>query len=176
MPEELVKLIRCPIDTNCSECRKDLNFGVWAYFNAETNEAICVQCGTKKGWSSKDRVKNIIKAMELELDIKALRGMKKVETNALLLLRKEVKLYRLGERDLELEQQILKLMGTVQDYFKECGTSKEKEALDRVFEVIRETQTLQKEVREQVQSRTFLMQRQRKKLKKQGALLEGEIE
>lgn len=169
MPEEAIKLVRSPIDTHCGdpECKKPLAFGAWAYFNPDSQEAICPECGVKRGWSSKQRVLQLITALELREDVRALRKERKCEADALFLLKKTVNLHRLGERDLELEQQILKLMATVQDYLSHCGIAQEKEALQKVFATIQETQELQRELREVLHNRLFLFEKEETKLKTQ---------
>lgn len=163
-----VKLMRCPIDTHCgdSECGKPLPFGVWVYFNPQSNEAICPECAVKRGWSAKQRVKKLIEGLELREDIKALRKQRKIELDALTLLKEKIDVHRLAERDLELEKQIVELMATVQDYLRHCATPEEKDALNKVFETIRDTQKLQKKVREQVQNQLFLIERKETAQKK----------
>lgn len=169
MPEEAIKLVRSPIDTHCGDpdCKKPIVFGAWTYYNPESMEAICPECGVKRGWSSKQRVMQLITALELREDVKALRKERKREADALFLLKKTVNLHRLGERDLELEQQILKLTNTVQDYLRHCGIAQEKEALQKVFAMIQETQELQQEVRETLHNRLFLIEKEETKLKTQ---------
>jgi hypothetical protein len=171
-----IRLVRVPINTHCVDpnCKKSLSFGSWAYYYADSEEAVCPECGVKRGWSSKERVNQIIKELELREDIKALKKQRKIETDALYLVREKIDLHRLGERDLELEKQILKLTSTVEDYLRKCATSEEKEILQNVLRVIRETQDLQKEVREQVQSRLFLLERTEFRRKKKG-LIPSEI-
>jgi len=166
--EELgtVKLMRCPIDTQCGSCKEPLPFGAWAYYDSRSGEGICPECAVKRGWSPKERVKQLIKALELQEDIKALKEQRKIEIDALILLKKQIDLHRLGERDLELETKIIELMNTVDGYLKQCGTPKEKEALGKVFDVIRETQELQKEVRDRVQNRLFVLERKEAAIKK----------
>jgi len=160
-----VKLMRLPIDTHCAdkECEKTLPFGAWAYYNPEEMQAICIECGVKRGWSPKDRVNQLITRLELQEDIKTLRQQRKIEMDALYLLREKIDLHRLGERDVDLEQQIVDLMNLVKDYLQHCGSAPEKEALQKVFDAIRETQELQREVREQVENRLFLLDRREKK-------------
>lgn len=173
---ESVKLMRSPIDTQCGdpECKKPLPFGAWVYYNPQSGEAICPESAVKRGWTPKQRVKQLIKMLELREDIKALTKERKMEMDALILLRQKIDVHRLGEKDLELESQITKLMDTVQDYFRHCGTPKEKDALNKVFKVIRQTQELQKEVRDHVQSRLFLIKRKEtaEKKKRERALAE----
>lgn len=166
--EETVKLMRCPIDTQCGnhECKKDIPFGAWAYYDPRSGEAICPECAVKRGWTPKERVKQLIKALELREDVKALKEQRKIEADALILLKKQINLHRLGESDLELEKQIIALMNTVDSYLKQCGTPKEKEALDKVFDVIQETQELQKEVRTRIQNRLFVLKKKESTIKK----------
>jgi GTPase SAR1 family protein len=160
---KVVKLMRAPIDTHCS-CSHDIAFGAWCYYNWRTMEALCIECSVKKGWSPKDRVTQLITMLELREDVKALRNQKKIESDGLMLLREKVDLHRLGERDLELEGQITKLMSVVTDYLQHCASVPEKEGLERVFEVITETQKLQKEIRELIENRMFLLDRKANKL------------
>jgi len=168
MSEEVgtVKLMRCPIDTQCGSCREPLPFGAWAYYDPRSGEAVCPECAVKRGWTPKERIKQLIKTLEIREDLKVLKEQVKIETDALMLLRRQIDLHRLGERDLELETKIIEIMNTVDSYLKQCGTPKEKEALDKVFDVIRETQELQKEVREHVQNRLFMLERKEAASKK----------
>lgn len=170
---ESVKLMRCPIDTNCAnpKCPNDLPFGVWVYYNSKSSEALCIECGIKRGWMSKQRVKQLIRRRELQEDIKALGKQRKIEADTLVLLMEKIDLHRLGERDLDLEKQIVKLMKTVQDYLKHCGTPKEKEALDKVFDVIRQTQELQRDVRSHVQNELYRIERKDSRIKKKQPVL-----
>jgi len=156
---ETVKLIRCPIDTQCGGCGDSIPFGAWAYYDPRSGEAVCPECGVERGWTSKERIKQLIQGLEIRENLKVLKEQVKIETDALMLLKKQIDLHRLGERDLQLETQIIELMNTVDSYLKQCGTPKEKEALDKMFDVMRETQELQKEVREQVQNRLFVLER-----------------
>ena len=165
MGKEAVQLMRSPIDTNCAnaDCKVRLPFGAWVYYVPDTGEALCIECSEKRGWLSKQRVKQLIVAMQLREDIKALRQEVKVELDGLALLRQRVDLHRLGERDVQLEEQIVKLMATVDDYLKHCGLGDEKEALKKVFDVVREAQELQKQIREHLHDRFFVLDRKEKK-------------
>ncbi len=110
-----VKLMRLPIDAQCAdkECGKALPFGTWAYYNPEEMRAICPECGVKRGWSPKDRINQLITRLELQEDIKALRQQRKIEMDALYLLREKIDLHRFAERDAELEQEIISLMNSL---------------------------------------------------------------
>lgn len=166
-----VSLMRSPVDTVCGDpdCPKSLAFGTWVYYNAETQEAICIECAVKKGWTPKQRVNQLIRSLELREDIKALKRQRKIEMDALIMLKEKVDLHRLGERDGELEHRIMKTLDIVKDYLKTCGTEEEREALHKVFDVIRETQELQKEVREQVYRRLFLVEKKETRKQKKPA-------
>lgn len=93
-----IKLVRVPIDTHCADpsCKRTLPFGSWAYYHADSEIAVCPDCGVKRGWSSKERANEIIKKMELQEDIKALKKQRKIEADALFLLREKIDLHRLG--------------------------------------------------------------------------------
>jgi hypothetical protein len=166
MPQDegkVVKLMRCPIDTHCS-CGFEISFGAWCYYNQKTMEALCIECSVKRGWSPKDRVTQLVTLLELREDVKALRSQKKIESDGLMLLREKVDLHRLGERDLELEGQITKVLSVVTDYLQHCASVPEKEGLPKVFEVIKDTQNLQREIREFIENRMFLLDRKAKKI------------
>jgi len=161
---EAVKLMRCPIDTNCADCRDKLAFGVWVYYESQTGNALCIECAVKRGWTPKQRVNQLIEKLELQEDIKALRKQRKIETDALLLIKQETALYEGAKRGPELEANIVKLMQTVESYLKACGTPEEREALTNVFTTMRQAQELQKETRELIQGRLFLLEKRKKKL------------
>jgi len=173
MSEEMgtVKLMRSPIDTNCGSCKEPIPFGAWVYYNPQSGEAVCPECAVQREWTPKERITQIMRTLELREDLKVLKEQVKIETDALILLKKTINLHRLGERDLQLETQIVELITTVQSYLNQCGTPKEKEAFDKLIDVIRETQELQKEVREHVQNRLFMLEKQTTaRKKKQKAL------
>jgi len=161
---ETVKLMRSPIDTNCVGCGCKVAFGVWVYYESTTGNALCVECAVKKGWTPKERVNQLIQKLELQEDIKALTKQRKIESDALLLVKREHELHAMGKRDLELEGQITRLMATVEDYLKSCGSEGEKKALKNVFDEVRKAQELQKEVRDAIQNRLFLLERRKSKL------------
>jgi len=169
--EGVIKLMRSPIDTHCGDCEKELPFGIWVYYQTDSGDAVCVECGVKKGWTSKQRVNQIVTALELKEDIKALRKQSKIEADGLVMLKDKIDLYRLGERDPELEQQITKLISVVEDYLRQCASVPEKEGLSKVFKSIEECQGLQKEIRDQIESRLFLMDRRAAKKKKAQAAI-----
>jgi hypothetical protein len=165
MPEP-IRLIRLPIDTNCSDCKRPLSFGIYGYFNADSQDALCIGCGVKRGWCSKDRALNIVKKLELTQDLKALRDQAKIEADALLLVRQQIDLHRIGENDALLERQMLSLIDTANDYLHHVATEPEKEALKKLLDTIQDAQKLQQEIREQVQSRFFFLERLDQKRKR----------
>ncbi len=176
MPGEKVDLVRVPIDVACTDCGKKLPFGAWAYFNADSEQAICVECAARRGWASKDRVKDIIIKLELQEDIKALKKERQVWANALHLLKEQTDLHRLGERIIDLEKQATNLMGKVQSYFQKCAGPEEKKILQQVCEELREVSELQKEIREHLESRLFLLERKERKQKRKAPLMEETAE
>lgn len=167
MPDEgkAVKLMRSPNSTYCAnpECKRELPFGAWIYFSEETGDALCLSCGVNRGWTSKDRVTLIIGKLELKEDIKALKQEKQVYANTILMLKQQIDIYRLGERDIQLGVEISKLMKTVEDYLKNCGTTPEKEGFKKVFDAILECKDLQKEIREQIESRLLPLPKKAKR-------------
>ncbi len=166
MPGEKIDLVRVPVDVECTDCGKKLPFASWAYFNADSEQAICVECAAQRGWASKDRVKDLIAKLELQEDIKALKKERSVWANALLLLKEQTDLHRLGERIIELEMQATRLMGRVQNYMEKVATAEEKAVLKQVIEELREVTELQKEIRDHLESRLFLLERKERKHKR----------
>jgi len=160
-----VKYMRLPLDLKCCDCGKEILWGTWAHFQADMKRAICTDCGTKRGWSDKDRAMNIVKKRELQEDIKALRKRQKVEADSLFLLQEKVELHRFGQRYSALEQQIHSSLDSVQGYLAKVATSEEKQALSNVFRVIRETQATQKVIQEEVEARLFLLERSERRKK-----------
>jgi hypothetical protein len=159
MPSNEIKLMRVTEDTECKDCNKKLPFGTFAHFHEETETAICVDCGVKRGWENKDVVKSIIKKLELQKDIKALAARRKVYSEALAMMKEKIDLHLLGEQDKELEDDIVKLMTKVKEYINNVASKKEKEALADLFKTIDDTKKTQKVIREIIRSRYFLMER-----------------
>ena len=161
--------MRSPEETECCnrECGAAIPFGAYAYVNSDTEAALCLECGVKRGLSSKNRAKQIVAFLELREDLKALKDEKKVQADALVLLKQQVDVYRLGERDLELENRILTLAKLAEDFMRQnIGTSEEKEALRRLLESVAEDQELRGEIRAQVERRLFWLKTAEKKTKK----------
>jgi len=174
--DEPVRLIRSPKETECcnSECGAVIPFGAYAYMNSDTEEALCLECGVKRGLSSKDRAKQIVVYLELREDIKALKDEKKVHADALVLLKQQVDIYRLGERDLDLENRILTLAKLAEDFMRQSiGTVEEKEALRKLLDSVAEDQELRGEIRAQVERRLFWLKTAEKKKKKKAVVQEA---
>jgi mannose-6-phosphate isomerase class I len=133
MAKEPVVLMRIPIDTNCgvAGCHKKIAFGTYAWYCPDSNETICILCGTKRGWTYKERVKQILKKLELEEDISALKKQRKMEIETLKFVREEIDLHNLGKNDLELEKRIMTLTNRAQEYLEKLATSEEKEMFKR---------------------------------------------
>ncbi len=165
---EVIRLMRSPIETNCGDCKVEIKFGTWCYYEPSNGNAVCIDCGTKKGWQPKNRVNLIVEKLELQEDVKALTKQRKIEMEALLCIRKELDLREIGKRDLDLEGQIIKLMGTAEEYLKSGVASKDEDkALKTVFEEIKHAQELQREIRETVHNRLFLLEKRKRKIKVQ---------
>lgn len=170
---EVIRLMRCPIETNCGDCKTPVNFGSWCYYEPSSGNAVCIDCGTKRGWQPKNRVNLIVEKLELQEDVKALTKQRKIEMEALLCIRKELDLREIGKRDLDLEGKIITLMGTVEEYLKQGIASKDEEkTLKAVFEEIKHAQDLQKEIRETVHNRLFLLEKRKRKIKVQMPITE----
>jgi hypothetical protein len=146
--------------------------GTFAYVNSETGAALCLDCASQRGMTSKQRVKQLLVVTELKEDIKALKKEKDIRLDAIHMLEKQIDLYRLGERDLELEKEIVKLMNQVQEYVKKIATKEEKEMFNAVWKKIDELKDLQKDVRDHIEQRMYWFENPTKKKKLKRALNE----
>jgi hypothetical protein len=161
--------MRSPKETVCCnrECGAAIHFGAYAYVNSDTKEALCLECGVKRGLSSKDRAKQIVAYLELREEIKALKDEKKVQGDALVLLKQQVDLFRLGERDLDLEKQIMSLSNLAKDYLRSnLASDEEKVALQQLLDAVEDARELQREIRDQVERRLFWLKSAESKAKK----------
>jgi hypothetical protein len=163
MSEEPVKLQRMPVSTNCSDCGCKLPFGVYAWWIVDQEQAICIEDGVKRGWSDKARARTLVKILEEKQDLKALHEEIKVATEHLSLVKKEIDLFTLGKNDEVLEQKNLALIELVNDYIRHGANENEKKALGDMLNEIEENKKLQHEIREQVQSRWFILSQVKKR-------------
>ncbi len=158
-----VKYVRIPLDLRCDDCQKELPWGTWAHYQPDLKKAICTECGTKRGWTDKERATNLVKKRELQEDIKALRKRQKIEATTLYLLQQEVDLSKFGKRYEALEQEIRAAMKTVDSYLSKVATPEEKQALQAVTQLIDELRLTQKVIQEEVESRLFLLERSKRR-------------
>ena len=172
--EEAVKLIRSPIDTNCVDCSAKVPFGIWVYYEPASGNAVCIECGTKKGWMPKDRANQLIQKLELQEDIKALRKQRKIETEALLLVRREIDLGEVVKKDHELEGEIVTLMRRVEDYLRASGDKEEEKKLKAVFDEIEKARKLQRAIRALTKDRLLFLERRKRKADLESTLQEIE--
>jgi hypothetical protein len=155
-----VKLMRSPVETVCNDCNIEIHFGVYCYFNEETADAVCVDCGVEHGWSDKQRVKLLIKKKELNLDIKALRRVRELESRELARIKRKVKIFRLAETHIQIEQDYLNLSDKVESYLNKCGTAEEKETFKKVFEAAEKVLETQKAVDKEVFDQLYLLDKE----------------
>ena len=175
MPVGEIKFMRIPVTgVKCEGCSEDLPFGAWAHYQPDSKKAVCIDCGAKRGWTDKERAMQLIRKRELQEDIKALRARQKIEADALYLLTQQVDVHRFGECWLDLDRQLHKLMDTVRSYLDKVATPEEKDALTKVFDAIRETQELQKEVSQELEMRLYLLDRSARRKKHLEKLVDEE--
>ncbi len=175
-----IKLDRLPFATKCLDCGKDLPFGVFAYFQAESGCAICTDDASKRGWTDKARAVFGVKIAEAKEDLKAVRKRVKVETEGLYLLEEKVDLHRLAENYIEIEKQILNAVSLVSNFLRAgIGTQKEMQMLTELSSEIKRLQGLQVEIKKELDLRLFLIEkaeRQRKMLQKVLDAADAEVE
>jgi hypothetical protein len=173
MSSEPIKLMRIPINTNCAipECNKKISMGAYAYFIPDTNDTICIECGTKRGWTSKQRATMIIQELEIREDIKALRKQRQIDSNELLHVKEQTDLFKLEMREYDLHKQAINLIALIDDYLKKCGSAPaEKAMFDKAVKAIQGSVNLQKEVKQEIATRLFLLERVGLKRKKKGLI------
>jgi hypothetical protein len=152
-----IKLDRVTLDLKCLDCSKPLPFGTYAHFHAESGQAICCDCGAKRGWTDKARATSSVKLLELKADIIAVRKRYKVEAEGLYLLEEKVDLHQLAESYIELEKQILGAVDKLESYLNAVATSKEKAILESLEREIMGLQDLALEISNEFKSRLFLL-------------------
>ena len=170
MGKDAINLARSPEDTECSGCGETVLLGTFAYVNSDTEQVLCLKCGVERGWSSKDRVKQIITFLELKQSIKALKAEQQVIADGVLMLKKQVDLLRLGERHAELEQDIATLTRIALEYLRLGVSDGEKEALQKLQDVVCGAEELQKEIRDQVRNQLLWFETKPKKRRMQEAI------
>ena len=166
MPKESVQLLRVPINTTCLDCDAAIKFGAFAYFVEDTNDTLCIECGTKRGWSSKERVKQLIKELESKERLKAIKEQTRIELSTLMYYKKSINLFKLGENDITLENQIINLIKMANDYLLHVGNPEEKELFKKLQFEVRKTQEMQKQIREEIHSQIFLLEKEKVKRKR----------
>lgn len=175
MPVGEIKFMRITVSgVKCEDCKKDLPFATWAHYQPDSKKAVCVDCGAKKGWTDKERAQLLIKKLELQEDIKALRARQKIEAGTLHRLMEEINIHQLGKTWEELENQLHKMMDTVQSYLDKLATREEATALQEVKKIAKETQATLKEIRDELEMKLFLLDRSARKRKYPEKLIDEE--
>jgi hypothetical protein len=172
-----IKFERVTFNTKCLDCGKDLPFGYYAHFHADSGCAICVDCGVKRGWSDKAIAQNSAKLQELKADLAALRKRVKVESQGLFLIEEKVGLHQIGEGYNELEKQIEGALAKLQSYLFAVATPQEKALLQELEGEIRRLQDLAREIKLEFDARLFWLDKNQQKVKNaQAAMSDEELE
>ena len=155
MAGKIIDLAQVGKDTKCAnkDCLNIIPFGTFGFVNSETGEALCLDCGAARGFTTKARVKMLLATKELKQTIKLLKAEEKTRLDAIAMLDQKIDLTRLGERDVEIENKIVALTELTSKYFREgIGTAEEKAMRDAVMKVIEELRELQLEIRDRVEN------------------------
>ena len=152
-----IKLERVTDDVACLDCNKPLPYGTYAHFHADSGQAICIECGVKRGWTDKARASTTVKMLELKEDIKALRKRYKIEAEGLYLLEEKVDLHQLAENYRELEKQITNTISKLESYLNAVATPEEKVILQSLEREIHGLQDLALEISNEFKARLFLL-------------------
>lgn len=168
MSEGSLKWTRVPEDKTCSnpQCQKTLQTGTFAYYNEETQQAICYSCGAKRGMMPKDRADKLMRAKELVEDIKALTEHRKTLENRCHELEQKINIYRLAEDHSRIQQEADKLIAEQQQFFQAGGTEKEKKALEALTKTIDKATEVMTEIEKRIESNYVLFRKDEKKRKK----------
>ncbi len=159
-----IKFDRVTFDVKCADCGRDLSFGTWAHFHAESGQAICVDCGAKRGWSDKSLAVNNVKQLELKAELSALRKRIKIEAQGLSLIEEKVDLCRFAESYNELEKQVLGAVAKLESYLNAvpCG-SQEKAILQGLEREVQELHSLASTIKQEIATRLFWLEKVGKK-------------
>ncbi len=160
-----IKFERVTMNLKCLDCGKDLPFGFWAHFHAESGCAICVDCGAKRGWSDKAIATNNAKLQELKAELAALRKRVKVESQGLYLIQEKVGLHQIGEGYNELEKQIEGAIDKLQSYFNSVATPEEKVVLQGLEREVRRLQDLAVSIKQEFDARLFWLDKNEHRVK-----------
>lgn len=163
------KLMRAPIDLKCANehCEdREILFGAYCYYHATTG-ALCLNCGVKRGWVTKDRIKKLLEEMDLKLSVSELKRQVKTEILELKDLKEQRSIYELGARQPELEEEKNQLVQIALKFMREkVGTPEQEKALQQILDQVAEVEALQKKVQEEVADRLKVFERKKKRKKK----------
>jgi len=168
MPIEAIQFMRLPIkEMDCEACKKKLLFGEYVFYQQEENIALSSECGAKRGWSDKNRASKLVEKLELQEEIKALRERKRIETDALYLVRQQVDLHRFGENFLTISTQVSKLVTQIESYLNTgVASADEKAFLKKSWKALDDTLEVQKEIKEAIEAKIYLIRQYGKKKRK----------
>lgn len=175
-----IKFERITMDLKCLDCGRPLPFGAWAHFHSESGCAICVDCGTKRGWSDKAIATNNAKLQELKAELSALRKRVKIESQGLYLIEEKVELHKIGQNYGELEKLIEGTVAKIEDYFNHMGnlaTAEEKTVLQGLAQEIRRLQDFALSIKQEFDARLFWLDKNEHKVKvSQAAMSDEDLE
>lgn len=161
------RMMRCPIDTHCSEegCKKEIRFGAWCYYHPHEG-TLCPECGVKRGWTGKDRIRRVIEYYELKYDLQEIKREIKEDMEQLADIKTRVNIYELGQRNKDLEE-IQKEMGKLAlDFMRKAyATPEEKELVKRILKQDEDIEQLKKQIKEEVAARFKFFQKKKKRKK-----------
>lgn len=161
------ELMALPIDTRCADknCGKKLKLGEHAFYHPIFG-TLCLECGTKRKWSTQSRVKQMLADMEAKLDRQAI----KAETTAELLryteLRELQSILALELRQLDLNKMRADLMTQGISYIQGVAEPEEKKALQKLIDTIATIEAEIQEIHKERDNRELLLAKLRKRIEK----------
>jgi len=163
LKQNSIKWERVTHDTVCLDCGKQLSFGSWAHFHADSGQAICGDCGVNRGWSDKTLAKLRVQFAEVKQDIISVRKRYKIEVEGLHLLEQKVDLHLVTENYRAIELEITKMLSKLDSYFNTCVTSQEKAILQGLKDELPKLQDTLLAIKTEFDTRLFLMDRAERK-------------
>ncbi|MCW4024955.1 MAG: hypothetical protein NWF01_07975 [Candidatus Bathyarchaeota archaeon] len=158
-----IKWERIPDDLECRDCKKKLPFGSWAHYHADTNSAICDECGVNRGWTDKNVASTNVKALELKKLLAALRKRVKVESEGLSLVQQQVVLHEIGAKYGELEKQIMVAMSRLERYLTaDLGTPEDKTTMRELEAAVYRLQDLACSIQREISTRLFWLDKRKR--------------
>lgn len=151
----------------CFKCGRKYPPLTKAMYNLDGyGEAACPECVVKQEQTDEVAAKFYIAQLRLRKINKGLDKQAKERAEELLALKQEVDIYKLGLKHEQLEKEKEQLMKWNREFLqKHFGTDRDREAIEKLEQKLKEIEELQREIREKIRKLLLLPLKKRKKEK-----------